>query len=159
MTKKTINEYRVVLKPHDTKDKPQSRYEGWYDFAVYKINDPETDKDKELWSIRVDEKFGEAFRKKFPDLSKHLSEWGYLNFSGEIWNKLENCLPLKSGRRTLSELIARDIKDFPNEPHKLSAMGYDKCPCSKHDCGNIDEYVQQGFHCEVCFADCVEIAE
>ena len=31
------------------------------------------------------------------------------------------------------------------------------CPCSKHECSKSDNYVEQGFHCEDCFRDCVEI--
>ena len=31
------------------------------------------------------------------------------------------------------------------------------CPCSKHECSKSDDYVEQGFHCEDCFRDCVEI--
>jgi hypothetical protein len=33
------------------------------------------------------------------------------------------------------------------------------CPCSKHECSKSDNYVEQGFHCENCFRDCVEINE
>ena len=33
------------------------------------------------------------------------------------------------------------------------------CPCSKHKCSKLDEYVEQEFHCEDCFRDCVEINE
>jgi hypothetical protein len=31
------------------------------------------------------------------------------------------------------------------------------CPCSKHACKNIDDYVSQGVHCEDCFRDCVKV--
>lgn len=34
-----------------------------------------------------------------------------------------------------------------------------KCPCSKHSCENKDEYTLNGFHCEICFKDCIEIGE
>ena len=34
-----------------------------------------------------------------------------------------------------------------------------KCPCTEHECSNIDEYVEQGFHCEDCFREHVEITE
>ncbi len=159
---KSINEYRIVFKKHDNKDIAEQyrpKYEGWYNFKVYKVNDPEEDSTRVLWEIRLDKEYGDTFRKKFPELSEHLSKYGQLNFEGEIWNKLENCMPLKSGRRTLSELIAREIKDFPNEPRRPLVVKDEKCPCSKHDCDRTDEYVEQGFHCEVCFADCVEIAE
>jgi hypothetical protein len=30
------------------------------------------------------------------------------------------------------------------------------CPCSKHACKNIDDYVAQGAYCEDCFRDCVK---
>lgn len=33
------------------------------------------------------------------------------------------------------------------------------CPCSKHACRKVDEYVEQGFHCEDCFRECVEIGD
>jgi hypothetical protein len=31
------------------------------------------------------------------------------------------------------------------------------CPCNKHKCSKLDDYVEQEFHCEDCFRDCVEI--
>ena len=34
-----------------------------------------------------------------------------------------------------------------------------KCPCAKHSCSNSDDYVAEGFHCEDCFRDCIEIQE
>jgi hypothetical protein len=33
------------------------------------------------------------------------------------------------------------------------------CPCSTHTCPNVDEYVEQGVHCEECFREHVEITE
>jgi hypothetical protein len=31
------------------------------------------------------------------------------------------------------------------------------CPCSKHACKNIDEYVRIGVHCVDCFRDCIKV--
>lgn len=31
------------------------------------------------------------------------------------------------------------------------------CPCSKHSCKGIDEYVRIGVHCEACFRDCIKV--
>jgi len=31
------------------------------------------------------------------------------------------------------------------------------CPCNKHACKNIDDYVAQGAYCENCFMDCVKV--
>ncbi len=34
-----------------------------------------------------------------------------------------------------------------------------QCPCSQHECSNMDEYVEQGVHCEECFRNHVEVGE
>lgn len=32
-----------------------------------------------------------------------------------------------------------------------------KCDCVEHKCSNQDDYTENGFTCEECFMDCVEI--
>lgn len=35
-----------------------------------------------------------------------------------------------------------------------------QCPCSKHECKKVDDYViENNAHCEDCFRDCLEITE
>jgi len=32
-----------------------------------------------------------------------------------------------------------------------------KCTCDDHDCTNQDDYTEDGYMCEECFMDCVEM--
>ena len=37
------------------------------------------------------------------------------------------------------------------------AMTKNKCTCDEHDCEIKDDYTKDGYMCEQCFMDCVEM--